>query len=338
MIFTTQISAENWKKKYKYKSESEIETFMRCAKALSSVEKDPAKWYRLFLQTLLKFDGTIEVDDNGYPNKEPIGLKMTLGGRITANIGTDFKNATLMNCFINGPVSDATIQYKRRSVDNSINYDIQLKTDKSPDDLSNIFLTILEQAKTLASEGGYGINFGFLRPRGALIKGTGIRHPGVISYMKLWDTVSECMVKGTDDGYTDKIKNYLTDEQIDELKNAVKSMTRKGAMMGILPCFSKTTEILTDKGWINIVELINRLFNGEHIKAIDEYGIANDISDPIIREPEQLYEIETENGVTLEVTGDHKFEVKNITTGKVYLKALKDIDLDNEEVKIIYET
>jgi len=297
MIFTAQMSIENWKKKYRYKSESEIETFMRSAKALASVEKDPTRWYKPFLQTLLKFDSEIDVDDRGYPNKEAIGLKMTLGGRITANIGTDFKNATLMNCFINGPVSGAKIQYKRKSADNSISYDVQLNTDESPDDLSNIFLTILEQAKTLASEGGYGINFGFLRPRGAIIKGTGIRHPGVMSYMKLWDTVSECMVKGTDDGYTDKLKNYLDDQQICDLKIAVKSMTRKGAMMGCLPVWHPdieefvrvkqvsgvltkfNTSVLVDDAFMNAVlndDFYNLHFNNKVykiIKARDLYDL-----------------------------------------------------------------
>lgn len=336
MIFTAKIALENWQKKYRYKSESELETFIRCAKALAAVEKDPQKWYPLFLQTLLKFNSNkISFDEHDYPDKEPIGLKTTLGGRITANIGTDFKNATLMNCFINGPVSGAKISYKRESEDGSIKYDVNMETSKSPDDLSNIFLTILEQAKTLASEGGYGLNFGFIRPRGALIKGTGIKHPGVLSYMKLWDTVSECMVKGTDDGYVDKLKNYLSEDQISELKNAVKNATRKGAMMGALPCFSKTTNILTDKGWINVVELIERLKNGENIKAIDDKGNSHIISNPIIREPEEIFELELDDGSKIEVTKDHEFEVRNINTNEIYLKALKDIDSQIEEIKII---
>ena len=46
------------------------------------------------------------------------------------------------------------------------------------DDLINIFLTISEQAKTLASEGGYGINFDFIRPRGSIIGGIGAELAG----------------------------------------------------------------------------------------------------------------------------------------------------------------
>jgi len=335
MILKTDLAYKNWSKKYRFGEEKPIETFMRSANATAAVEKDPQKWYKEFLQVLLRFDGDITVDENGYPNKEPLGLKATFGGRITANVGTSFKNATLMNCFVNGPVSGATIHYNRKSKDGSISYDVNIETPDNPDNLSNIFLTILEQAKTLASEGGYGINFGFIRPRGALIKGTGIKHPGVMSYMKLWDTVSECMVKGDIDGYVDNLKNYLTKEQMKELQVIVKGDTRKGAMMGCLPCFSKNTEILTNEGWVNIVDLIDRIVKGESLQAIDENCQSNDISNPIIREPDQLYEIEAEDGSILEVTADHKFEVRNINTGKVYLKALKDIDVDNEEVKIV---
>jgi ribonucleoside-diphosphate reductase alpha chain len=242
MILKTDLAYKNWSKKYRFGNEKPIETFIRSAKAVAAIEKHPQEWYKQFLQVLLRFDSDITVDENGYPNKEPLGLKATFGGRITANVGTTFKNATLMNCFVNGPVSGATIHYNRKSKDGSVSYDVDMKTDDNPDNLSNIFLTILEQAKTLASEGGYGINFGFIRPRGSLIKGTGIKHPGVMSYMKLWDTVSECMVKGDTDGYVDNLKNHLTKEQMEELQIVVKGDTRKGAMLGCLPVWHPDIE------------------------------------------------------------------------------------------------
>jgi ribonucleotide reductase alpha subunit len=241
-ILRTKIAYENWESKYRYNNETPVGTAVRCAKTLASIEKEPEKWYKLFLQTLLKFDGDIEIDENGFPNKEPLGFKATLGGRITANIGTSYKNATLMNCFINGPVSGATISYNRKSEDDSISYNVSMKTDDNPDDLSNIFLTILEQAKTLASEGGYGINFGFIRPRGSIIKGTGIKHPGIVSYMKVWDAVSDLIVKGDEDGYIDKLKNHLDESQIKDLTIITKAMARKGAMLAALPVSSPDIE------------------------------------------------------------------------------------------------
>jgi ribonucleoside-diphosphate reductase alpha chain len=226
-MFKTDLAMENWASKYRYKNETPIGTFQRIARALASVEKKEEQdhWYDAFLKLMVR------IDENG----DPTGLKFTPGGRITSNIGTDYKNATAINCFVTGPVSEATVSYRRKSSDNKVSYDVKYETDDNPDDLINIFLTILEQAKTLASEGGYGINFDFIRPRGSLIKGIGVKHPGVIAYMQIWDMVSECIVRGTNDGYLDKLKNYLkNEEEVSQVKKAVKAMARKGAMLSAL--------------------------------------------------------------------------------------------------------
>lgn len=227
-ISTTQLAYDNWVSKYKYQNETELESMIRCAKAYASQEAEHERAYfeDLFLRTLVKFEDPLDV------NSKPLGYKATSGGRITANLGTDYKKATALNCFINGPVSNAKISYTRSHQD--ISYEATLHSSKSPDDLINIFLTILEQAKTLASEGGYGINFDFIRPRGSLIKGVGIKHPGVVEYMKIWDQVSTCIVKGDQDGYRDTLKNYLDTDQLIDLETSVKAMARKGAMMGVL--------------------------------------------------------------------------------------------------------
>jgi ribonucleoside-diphosphate reductase alpha chain len=224
-MFKTVLAHDTWKSKYRYGNEKPLETFQRVAKALASVEKNPEEWYDKFLKTMVRFNS----------GGMPIGLKCTTGGRITANIGTSFKKATLVNCFISGPVTGATIEYTRKIDNGLIQYPVKYKTDESPDDLVNIFLTIMEQAKTLASEGGYGVNFDFIRPRGSLIKGTGIKHPGVVAYMKIWDAVSECIVQGDADGYVDKIKNHLkSEEKFQELQAIVKKSIRKGAMLAAL--------------------------------------------------------------------------------------------------------
>jgi ribonucleoside-diphosphate reductase alpha chain len=225
-MFRSELAYENWKSKYRYDQEDPLGTFKRVAYALASVETDPKEWEDRFLRTLVNFD----------ENDEPVGLKCTTGGRITANVGTSYEHATLMNCFVTGPVSGAIIKYSRVSDDKSIGYEVEYKSKDTPDDLTNIFLTVLEQAKTLATEGGYGINFGFIRPRGALIKGIGIKHPGVLAYMDVFDEVSNCIVRGTNDGYVDKIKNYLTEDAFYEVGVKVKAMARKGAMMAALDC------------------------------------------------------------------------------------------------------
>jgi len=220
-LFKTEIAYNNWESKYQYDGETPLGTFQRIAKTLAANEKDSKLWYGIFLKTLLKFD-----------NGEPTGIKCSPGGRITSNIGTEYNGATLINCFIAGPVTNAKFTYTRQN--ENFKNTVTLKSSSSGDDLVNIFLTILEQAKTLASEGGWGINFDFIRPRGSLIKGTGIRHPGVVSYMEVFDSVADCIVKGDNDGYLDTIKNHLTKEEIDEYFGVVKKMTRKGAMMGCL--------------------------------------------------------------------------------------------------------
>ncbi|MFA5484936.1 MAG: hypothetical protein WC260_01680 [Candidatus Pacearchaeota archaeon] len=321
-FFKTRIGYENWKSKYQYNDESPLGTFKRIAKVLASKEKNPEQWEDVFLKTLLKFNGS-----------EPIGIKCSTGGRITSNIGTEYNGATLINCFISGPVKNAKIQYTRKN-DNFENT-TKIKTPDTGDDLINIFLTVLEQAKTLASEGGWGINFDFIRPRGSLIKGTGVGHPGVVSYMKIFDSVSECIVKGHDDGYVDTLKNYLSKKEMDECIDVINKMPRKGAMMGVLSCFSKNTLILTDSGWRNIVDIVDDVISGKQIKCVSDTGELNLIYDAFEKEPEQIFEVETEDGSIIEVTQDHKFEVRNITTGEIYLKAIKDIDVENEELKII---
>jgi len=249
-MFKTQFSLENWKSKYQHNNETPIETFIRVANNLASVEIESLKqfetfkiamqndkvfqnygdklqssWAYKFLKVMVNFD------DLGFP----IGLKCTPGGRITANAGTGLKNATYLNCFINGPVKNATINYNRCNFDKTFNSEINIKTPDDPDDLINIFLSILEFAKVLASGGGIGINISNLRPRGSIIKGSGTLHPGVVSYLEVFDEVSNCIVKGNNDGYIDKIKNYYKDEEYENLVKTLKEV-RKGACIAILNC------------------------------------------------------------------------------------------------------
>jgi len=221
-FFKTKIAYNNWAGKYQYNGETPLGTFERIARELANNEVDSDYWYPIFLETMIRFD----------KDGTPLGIKCSPGGRITTNIGTDYHNATLMNCFINGPVRNAVIKYIRQN--EHFKNEIEIKTPDTPDELVNIMLTIMEQAKTLASEGGYGINFDFIRPRGSLIKGTGVRHPGVISYMEIWDKVSDCIVKGDNDGYIDTLKNYATEEELHEYFGDSDKDIRKGAMMGCL--------------------------------------------------------------------------------------------------------
>jgi len=50
-ISKTELAHENWKSKYQYKGETELETQIRVAKALASVEKTNKKeWEEKFLR------------------------------------------------------------------------------------------------------------------------------------------------------------------------------------------------------------------------------------------------------------------------------------------------
>ena len=118
-----------------------------------------------------------------------------------ANLGIDTRHSTtLMNCYVHHP--------------KDIGY-------KDPDSIEGIYDMLKAQAHTLKSEGGYGMNFSWIRPAGSYVKGIGSRTPGVLKFMELWDTSSEIITMGSE-----KI--------LGTLKNDEKIKIRKGAQMGVL--------------------------------------------------------------------------------------------------------
>jgi intein/homing endonuclease len=79
---------------------------------------------------------------------------------------------------------------------------------------------------------------------------------------------------------------------------------------------------------MRIDDVVNNKFEGrvwthEGWKEIEAYQKFED---------SEIYEVEAENGKIIKVTADHKFVVKNITTGEEYLKPIKDVDVENEEL------
>lgn len=293
-IFKTLLAKENWRTKYQFGDETPLDTQRRVASELAKVEnqygaseEEVEKAKDKFLKTLVRF--IPEDEYNGLYDEDDIytdihgdrlvadGLKNTCGGRITANIGTTFEEATLLNCFINGPVTRGKVSYERQVPNTDATIPVELEGEDTPDNLVNILLTLLEQAETLKSEGGYGINFDFIRPRSTLIKGVGIRHPGVVAYMEIWDKVSEIIVRGDNDGYKDELRNYLEDEDLaDEIE---KKMPRKGAMMGCLsvwhPDIEEFIKAKQEKGTLtkfNISVVVDDKFM-EAVKEDDFYDL-----------------------------------------------------------------
>jgi len=121
-------------------------------------------------------------------------FKGTVGGRTYSNAGTEW-STTLHNCFV-APRDE---------------YDI--------DSIEGILKDVLNQCLTLKSEGGWGQNFSWIRPRGSFIHGIGVESPGAIKYMEIYDKTSDVITSGS--GTKSK-------------HNKAKGKIRKGAMMSVL--------------------------------------------------------------------------------------------------------
>ena len=125
--------------------------------------------------------------------------KISLGGRILANAGAPTKT-TVFNCFILPPESP------------------------DADSLEHIFKFAKRVAEVLKSEGGVGFHLNWIRPRGTVIRGVGILHPGAVAYFDLINKVSATIVQDASASSPKQGK-------------ALKKQTRKGAMMGVLSLY-----------------------------------------------------------------------------------------------------
>lgn len=179
-VFQDSFSQEIWGTTYKDHNDNDVNSnFRRVAKAISSVEKNDE------LRALWE-DRFYDLLTN---------FKGVPGGRTLSNAGTEWSGTTLMNCFV-GPRD---------------NYDI--------DSIEGIYSHLLSQSQTLKSEGGWGENFSYIRPRGSFIHGIGVETPGAVKYMELFDKASEIITSGSGK----KSAN-----------SKAKGKIRKGAMMGVI--------------------------------------------------------------------------------------------------------
>lgn len=179
-VFQDSFSEEIWRQTYKdYKDATVQDTWRRVASYMASVEATP----ELKAEWTEKFYDLLK-DFKGNP-----------GGRINANAGTDWSGTTLANCYV-GPLPDHDL-----------------------DSIEGIYKVLVDQANTLKSEGGWGMDFSWIRPRGAFINGIGVESPGSVRFMELFDKSSEIVTAGS--GKVSK-------------KKEAKGRIRKGAMMGTL--------------------------------------------------------------------------------------------------------
>lgn len=273
VFFPNDFSEEVWRTTYKDHNDQDVyDTWKRIAKDIASVEETDDLKEEWYFRFL-----DMLLDFKGVP-----------GGRIQSNAGTEWKSTTYFNCFV-GP---------------------QPETDL--DSLESIYKALTYQAHTLKSEGGYGMSFNFLRPRGALIHGVGVESPGAVKFMELWDKSSEIVTSGSG---------------LDRKSAKTKGKIRKGAQMASLNCFEKSTLLLTTEGEVTFEEICKN--RPENAYAVTENGNYL-IEDFIINPPQQLYLVEDELGNKVEVTIDHKFMVYNVNTKTEYLKELGKIDPETE--------
>jgi ribonucleotide reductase alpha subunit len=114
--FINQLQQDNWISKYRFNGENLEEYFWRIAYGAASVEKTDElreHWANEYYSIL---------DD----------FQFTVGGRISANIGTGLASKTMMNCYINGPVTNAKIEYTR-TAENGLTIPCEINTPSTPD-------------------------------------------------------------------------------------------------------------------------------------------------------------------------------------------------------------
>lgn len=172
--------------------------------------------------------------------------------------------------------------------------------DQPHDSYGGILFADQEQVQIMKRRGGVGMDVSNIRPKGQPTTNAARTTDGIGVFMERFSNSTREVAQGG----------------------------RRGALMLTIHCFEGSTLVLTDKGWKRIDDVVNNKFDGrvwthEGWKEIEAYQRFED---------SEIYEVEAANGKVIKVTADHKFVVKNITTGEEYLKPIKEVDVENEEL------
>ena len=252
-IFEDSFSEEIWASTYKDYNDKDInDTLYRVAKAIASAEETEELKEKW---TLNYYDMLSE-------------FKVIPGGRVLSNAGTAWGGTTLHNCFV-APRSHQDI-----------------------DSLDGILVNLRNQSQTLKSEGGWGENFSYIRPRGAFIKGIGVETPGAIKYMELFDKSSEIITSGSGRKSTNK-----------KAKNKI----RKGAQMAVLDCWHP-----------DIIEFVTAK---QQPGRLTKFNVSVNCTDEFMNKLLAVIEMKRQNASESEIVEVDKWELRfPDTTHKQYKK------------------
>ena len=153
------------------------------------------------------------------------------------------------------------------------------KPKHDQDSLEGIYEVLLKQAKTLKSEGGWGMNFSFIRPRGSFIHGIGSESPGPVRFMELFDVSSAVITSGS--GIQSKNKK-------------AKNKIRKGAQMAIMDIWHPSIEeFITAK-----VPFFDE--NGKEVKRLSKFNLSVNCSNEFMDKVAKIekYKLGKEESIT----------------------------------------
>lgn len=185
---------------------------------------------------------------------------------------------------------------------------------KDPDSIKGIYDMLKAQALTLKSEGGYGMNFSWIRPAGMYVRGIASRTPGVIQMMSLWNQSSAVITMGSD-----KI--------IGPIRSGEKKKIRKGAQMGVLEIWHPEIEEFIDA----------KLVGGRLDKFNISVGITEGFMEAVAKD--QMWKLQfpdTEHPQYKEVWGGSLTDWKSLGLPVITIRKVKARDLWDKIMKATY--
>lgn len=183
-------------------------------------------------------------DDQRLTTTHPIKKPTT--GPVQTEEGMFRINVTKSIEYYNGYVYNLSVNEDNSYVVNNVvvkNCYVSPRDTYDIDSIPGIIKDVLNQCQTLKSEGGWGQNFSWIRPRGAFIHGIGVETPGAVKYMEIYDKTSDVITSGSGRKTANK---------------KAKGKIRKGAMMGVIDCIAGNTPINTIEGKIPVKDLVDQ--------------------------------------------------------------------------------